>query len=269
MFETKNTSLEEQIIILLINSSLSAKVIHTKINKLSRSYSLQAIYGQLGKLVSDEVLIKQKQNYSINNDWTTRIKHLFSFKELMKLDVNQKNIYSCATLSEVDKLWKNIFYSLPEEKHVFLYTPEPFWYLLRRRTDSENTFYKEQLGDTYRTYVVINGHGTAAKRYHKNFLQPTFRIEMGIVSTTPEGVGVSVFGDYVLSVSIDPKIRKQIVKLFLQDISENVLSDNINILDRYRSKHKLTIEHNPKKALLYKKRIGKYFFSRKKMEEIF
>jgi len=101
-------------------------VIHTKINKLSRSYSLQAIYGQLGKLVSDEVLIKQKQNYSINNDWTTRIKHLFSFKELMKLDVNQKNIYSCATLSEVDKTLEKYLYSLPEEKQCISVYPRAF-----------------------------------------------------------------------------------------------------------------------------------------------
>lgn len=176
MFGTKN--IQEKIILLLKDNKLSAKSLHLEINKdTTRKYSIQAIYNKLRILVSDEILIKEKQFYIINNDWLVYLRQ--SLFENIKINIteNQKNIYTCLNLLDADKLYKNLFYSLSNKSNVFIYNPEPFWHFIEQRKDSESRFYIEQNKTKRNVYCLVGGSTKHYQNYKKTFKTKSFHID--------------------------------------------------------------------------------------------
>jgi hypothetical protein len=270
MFGTQNTTLQEKIILLLKDNSLSAKSLYVAINKDSRrDYSIQAIYDQLRILVSEEVLIKEKQFYIVNNDWLVYLKHTFFENKQIKITENQKNIYTCSNLLDADKLYKNLFYSLPNKSNVFIYNPEPFWHFIEQRKESESRFYIEQDRIKRNIYCVVGGSAKYYQDYKKTFKTKSFYIEAEKIESMDSSTHITIIGEYIMYVKINEKIDREIKKLFNEDILENDLSEKINKISHKQSKHKLVIEHNPKKALILKKRIARKFFSEKEISNMF
>jgi hypothetical protein len=266
MFGTENTTLQEKIVLLLKDKKLSAKSLLVVINKKSiKNYSIQAIYDQLRIMILNEVLLKEKQFYVINNDWLIYLKHLFFETTKFEIAQNQKNIYRCSNLIEADKLWKNIFYSLSNDNDVFIYNPEPFWHFIEQRKESESRFYKEQKSLERNSYCVVGGSGQHYQNYKKAFRSKQFQIEAENIESMEEDTHITAFGEYVIYVKINEKIAAKIKKVFSEDISEKELSEKINNISYENFKHKFVLEHNPKKSLILKKRIARIFLSEKEI----
>ena len=265
---TKHTLPEEIILFLKKEPSLSAKSLLVKIReKTKRAYSLQAVYDQLRFLTKEGVLLKQKNFYSLNRDWLIFMQYFFQEERSnSSLPQEKKTIYTCHDLYAVDRIWKNIFYSLPSQP-LFIYNPEPFWHLLDARKTSEHIFYQEIQKHSQKSYCIVAGTSQHYRHYRDTFKKPSFAIEIQKIPSMKENVHIVVSGDFILSTKIDQKVNEKIRELFLS--RKRDIERELNAVASMKAKHKLIVEHNPQKALMYKKRIARMFMSEKKTRELF
>lgn len=268
-FHENNT--EDTIVLELLNKSLSANALRDAFAQQGKKISLASLYDQLHKLIEKNIVIKTSAIYSINREWWQKIQDLFAPKNEYILSPGEKMKYQLHKLSRAEMYWKHVIHSLyvsyPDES-VYMYNPHSFWTFIPGRRESENLYAEHHEKNKRFGYYVLGGntiHDIALRKQHS---AQFYKIDLKNIPQFKRTEHVTVIGDIVFTIILSTSLARKIDEIYEQVATEKELIVEISELENFSWNIVSKIEHNHKKALILKKRIGKQFLSRKQLVEL-
>ncbi len=256
--------LETSIVRLLAETPrLSAADIHASARKNRRRYSLAAVYKELTKLQAAGVLVKDGARFSLSLGWIfdvieygERLHSVYYSEPYLKTilpEVGQKQSWIFHNLLRGNDLWNQIILALLKRtgaSDMFSWVSHP-WFLLLE-LEKEERLHRLFSFARRRFYTAVGGttylDRAAIARFYRGS-QHTVAFSRRVFPHLERRSYLDVVGDFVLSVSLDPRTSKRIDQLFATtkgSVSESA-AKYYQALTKYCTMT-VTLENNPKKA---------------------
>lgn len=274
MIFSKNETFEDIIIEQLLSKESSVREIHLFFQKKNISITVQGIYKILRHLISDEIVLKRKNIYSLSEEWKNKIITHFQEKEnkVITLSENESIKLNLNSLVHLDQQWKNIVIPLQKQKKdfpVFLYNPHKFWlYLSPSRKESELNYYQSFQERKIFCFSLIGGDTLHDQKLKKNLKHDYLQINID-KNILPKTDYLIIIQDYIITTRLSKNISKEIEFLYTQSSDEENLEKEIQKLNIEKKKVKLIIERNHEKAKKIRKRLSKDFYISRELREKF
>lgn len=272
MIYTKKESLEDRIVRYLVPNNQTIQGIINQLAQEGVKATNQGIYKSLRFLTQEEVVIKHKDYFSLNEEWKSKIIQDFQNDPGFELAEHEEIQFSLGSLIHLDQQWKNITLNLQRNfTHypIFFYNPHDIWSLLSdSRKKSEQSYYDILTQKKVYTFCVNGGNTefdkiTKKEReslYHKvNLGDPIFK----------ETDYITIIGDYIAIVKINLKTAQLIEKCYQHSQNYHSFQREIQDLGVEKKKVKLILERNKEKAKKLRKRISKDFYISRELREKF
>lgn len=271
-------NLEERIVTILAKkANSSVEDIHRKIANELKSYSLPAIYKELGKLEFQGVVVKEKKRYSLRLPWVLDFLSLAdnasqTYLENPTLDSlipkrGEKKVWRFTNLLRLNNFWAQaILVLLNRSSSKILYTWMPHSWFNLAYQEQETQYLKSLKHAESRQYLICGSKSPLdvwAERFWKSS-NTTYAF-----TSTPfvkdSSFYWNIVDEYVVKVSLDPQMTKRIDDLYrrVKTVAQIDLSKAFGLFTQ-RVKAVMVLEHNPKKALLLKNRFRRFFGIREK-----
>lgn len=265
MIYSKQKYLEDFIIERLAIGESRVEVLYIEYSQLYKSVTKQAIYKALRKLCADEIVIKHKDTFSINNIWKKRVVNLLeNSNRFPSLKEGESISYSFKSFKQLDEYWKHIQQGSSEKaKTTYFFCPHQYWWFVPGRRESEINFYK--LFEQNKEYAVLLLGGRS-----KTDMEMKKLLSSDFIQVHPEESHGLKMTDS-LTIKNDLIIRTRL-SLAASAIINNIFNLNLQyqetekLLEKFFKKSiavRILIERNQKKAEKLRKQIGKYFFIKK------
>jgi hypothetical protein len=260
---SSNEKLEATIVRLLAATPrMSAADIHAAARKHRRRFSLAAVYKELTKLQGFGVLVKDGTRFSLSLGWIFDVLeygerlHSVYFSEpylkTMLPEAGNKQSWVFHNLLRGNDLWNQIISALLKRNgtsDMFSWVPHPWFLLLEVEKEerlhrlfsfARRRFYTAVGGTTYMDRTAM-GRFYNGSRHTVSFSPGTFAGERRRY--------LDVIGDFVLTVSLDPRTSKRIDQLFATNRggSTEDAARYYQALTKYCTMT-ITLENNPRKA---------------------
>ena len=266
--------LEELVLTHLLRegSQLTKQLVETILKK--HRCTKQGVYRVVRKLKSEEKIIVYRSRVSVNSFWQEQVRSLFAPRDtdesivgnLHRLKKGDRISLTVRGLSSADKVWSHLFVEVENriaDRHpLFLYNPHNWAALLREETDR---IHIERLTKKGRAaYLLVGATTTLDKKVTQRVATGKLDYSFGHKINTLSYV--VVVADYLFQMTLLGDGNSQLQKIFSY---ETDMSMARKLLEK--SDHKITcrivIEKDQRKALPWKKRIGKEFFIPKKYRD--
>lgn len=262
MFLRANDNLQESLIFTLGGApNRTAKALQTDIAKIYKPCSLQAIYKELRGLQSRGVVVKANQLYSLSLAWvlkmiqfTDQLDHHYVRHRAMPVLLpkpGESKVWHFTRLRRLEDFWVHLLLVLTEsskDRILYQWMPQPWIFLVQhqRQIDFQEAMHELKA----KISLIIGG---------RNFLQRAFlrylRKDLYQVSLEPSRferrrtVYLSVIGDYILRIRIDPRTAKSLDRFFSEVSSERDLKlEQVLELFRRQGTFSVTVLHNRARA---------------------
>ncbi|MEI7620004.1 MAG: hypothetical protein WCJ57_00345 [Candidatus Falkowbacteria bacterium] len=269
MFFSLKESLEDSIIRHLLNNEAKVKDLQQRLLKDKINVTSQGIYKILKYLISQEIIIKYGQFYSLNEEWRNRaIKGLNKNNQGIALTEGEKISFYLNSLIHLDQQWKNVVLPLHQaypQDPIFLYNPHEIWiHLNEQRKISEYEYYASFAAKKIHAFCVFGGntiHETIIKKELQNeYMQVAIGVEY--FSKTDY---LAIFNDYIVTTKLSKPLTKKIEDCYQSTENMAELEKQLQMIGIEKKKTKLTIERNREKAKKLRKRMSKQFFVPKEL----
>jgi hypothetical protein len=269
MLLTSKPDTKETIIDLLskgeIDSTDLQKMISGKLH-----ITKQGFYKALRELVSEEVVLKNKQMLLLNNVWINKVHDFINAvdsaygaksEETFDLEEGESLVYHFKTIPSLDALWMHYFFILAKKyptKEIYFFNAHEFWSLFR--FEAESFMYKWIKDNNYKTNLVIGGNTDLDRSTTKYIREYGFELAFEDKPSFNKNYFTTVIGDYVLDTILDLNTATAIDNLYKahKTWDESVATELGQILGKLK-RSKVVLERNPKKAERIKKKLVKYF----------
>lgn len=272
MIGYSNNNSEDIIVQILLADSGTATDIKKSLQDRGRDISLASLYEQIQKLIEKKIIIKTKKIYSINKEWLQHIRELFVAKNEYVVTNGEYIKHQTKGLGKAELFWKHVMHSLyssyPNEA-VFIYNPHPFWDQVPGRKHSENDYFNYHEKNKRNGYYVLGGTTIHDINYRKEYSAQYFKIDLKSMNSFNRRDSITVIGDLIFTMSTSASFAKRIDTIYETFTESEKLGNEIAILCEHEWIINSKIEHNPKKALVLKKRIARIFMSSEKLSAIF
>ena len=268
MLLSTKPDIKETIISLLAKGSVDSIDLQKQVSE-QKNVTKQGFYKALRELVTEEVVIKNKQLVALSNVWVNKIqaftssidKQYQSEDSFLNLEEGESLIYHFKSLASLDVLWMHYFYIIakkePTEPFLF-YNSHEFWSLFR--FEEENAMY-EWVSNTGRNSYGVIGGNTALDRNTTAYVKK-YGIEFAYEDkmSMPKNYFTSIIGDYILDTILDMNTANEIDRLYKNNLewNEGVAKQLAAILKNLK-RSKVVIYRNKKKAEMLRKKLMKYF----------
>lgn len=272
MIYTKKESLEDRIVRYLILKNQTINTLNDELRNEKIHATNQGIYKSLRFLIQEEVVVKHKDYFSLNEEWKNKIVNDLQNERNFELSEHESVQFDLNSLIHLDQQWKNITLSIQKnlsEFPVFFYNPHDIWsFLSDSRKKSEELYYKNLLKNKIHTFTVNGGDTEFDKLIKKQRENDYFKINLGeeIFKKTDY---ITIIGDYITTVRINKKTSELIEKCFKQSENFIIFQKEIQKLGIEKKKVKLIIERNREKAKKLRKKISKDFYIPREIREKF
>lgn len=273
MIFSKNESVEDKIICLLILKKHTVKSMRKTLIENDLNITIQGIYKILKSLILDEIILKRGIFYELNEEWRIKLATIFNKQiETLSLTEGDNVRFDLKSLIQLDQQWKNIIVPLQEtflDYPVFIYNPHKIWiHLSNSRKESEENYYKSFLNKKKYLYSIIGGDTTFDKVDKKSIENEYVKIETNdnILKNTDYLI---VINDYIIITRISKKLADLIEKYYQENTTTQEFEIRLQNLGIERSKIKLIIERNKEKAIKLRKRMSRDFYISKELKEKF
>lgn len=272
MIYTKKESLEDKLVRYLVNSSKTIHGINDDLKKEKVKATNQGIYKSLRFLIREEVVIKNKDIYSLSEEWKNKLLEDFSNTNGFDLSEHEQIQFNLSSLIHLDQQWKNIAITLQrnlKDFPIFFYNPHDIWPLLSEsRKKSEEIYYKNLEKEHIYTFCVNGGNNDFDKIIKKERETSFNKINLNdkIFKNTDY---ITIIGDYITTVRINKKKADTLEKYFKESKNYEEFKKEIQLLGIEKKKVKLIVERNKEKAKRIRKRISKDFLITKELKEKF
>ncbi len=255
--------MEDFLVETLAKGDYRVEYLHTKYNETAtKAVTIQALYKSLKKLSSDEIVVKHKDTFSINNLWKKRVTSLLqSADSFPQLKEGESITYSFKSFEQLDEYWKHIQGGAIEKSKVtYFFCPHQFWWFVPGRRASEVSFY-ESFKNEKREAVLLLGSNTKTDNETKKLImndhvQVHTEKDHGLKMTD----SLTIKNDLIIITRIPFAISNKINDIYNQNLpyseTEKILAD----LFKKRIPVRILVERNKKKSEKLTKQIGKYFF---------
>ena len=255
-------TLKEEIIELLLKQSCSSKRLLTWLKEKEINVTIQAVYKQLNILLESEVVLKNKQQYTVSNEWIQNVSKMINVQDVELPEEGEKFTYKFNSLQNLDAHWKHVTEAMNQRlasEPIFLYSYHQFWIYTPKREESEKQFATETLNKNKYTFYVIGGVTELDKKYKKDFNTPNYKIEIFSIKSLKEKEHLFVIGDLIVNVKIPEGTSKEINSIYKQDTSTAQKEKKLREILGREHKALFTIENNKQKAMKIKKKISQPF----------
>ena len=140
MIGTPIKTLKEEIIEILLLGPASTKRLRSQAAQQGHDVTLQGIYKQLNILLESGVILKNKQVYTINNEWVKSVSNTLSIQGIELPEEGEKFTYKFNSLQNLDAHWKHVMSSFRKKfpnEAFFSYCPHQIWIYVPTRNESE------------------------------------------------------------------------------------------------------------------------------------
>lgn len=275
----KPKNIEEQIISLLVGGEKSTtsllELMRTKV-KITK----QGFYASLRKLRANETVVVYKGKVSLNTTWIGKMRDLVEMmsrtyttepysSDFLNLNDKESISYSFTSIKSLDSFWGHVqnilIHNTNKNEPIYCYDPHYWLYLVRR--DTEKVLLKE-IVSIKRQFLMSNGAKNKLDRliktdFNSNYLQYNYKRLF-----EKENYYITVIGDYITEVYIDEKVAKDIDAIYKNEGLDTKTA--IELLVEFlhsRTRNRIKISKNAKRASKLRKMIGKDFFvMRRKIE---
>ena len=262
-------NLEDRIIRLLLEKAQTVK----SLRKSLGSVTIQGIYRILRNLLTEEIVIKQSNEYSLNEDWRRNIASHFSQVPdpvtLSEGDSIRMNFNSLLTLA---LQWKNIAFPL-QDIHapfpVFDYNPHYIWaYLGERRKESETYYYEWFEKHNVSFFLALGGKTICDIETMNDMGNYSDNIVAG-VPLFPNNICKIAIADYVITTRISTKFANEIEQIYKKSTTLKELKQSLFTLAHAKNSMSIIVERSKNKTKKLRKKISKSFNVPKELREKF
>ncbi|MBP7831549.1 MAG: hypothetical protein KA028_00835 [Candidatus Pacebacteria bacterium] len=268
---TKKTLYDHIVEALLVNEA-SVADIETYLEGENTKVTIQGIYKTLRELIAEDIVVKQKKIYSINNVWREKTGELFMKRQVFSLSAGEEVAYRFTKLTHLDAFWKHTLSDIQKETGTFPnfdFVPHAFWFYAEGRRQSELEYYKTF--DENKTYLftTIEGKTVMDKRMKEIEQTEYHQVHLGDKGPFGRRDHVTIMGPYIIMTKVSAKLAYATDALYEKVTDEKTLEIELNKLFKDSGIIKLSVEHNEKKARVLRKRLAANFYIPKELQEKF
>jgi hypothetical protein len=234
--------------------------------------TLQGIYKALRELITEDIVVKQKQVYSINNIWRERTADLFMKRSRFALSPGEQVTYRFKKLEHLDAFWKHTLTDIEYEfEHfpIFHFTPHQFWPFVPGRRKSEEEYYKGLQRHATQVHSVVGGNTFIDKLVQQNLRTEHHHIFLDPTISFSRRDHISIIGDYIIITRISVSLAKQVDEAYSIITDESVLTRKFMLLFKNPGSITMIIENNRSKAKRLRKRLSADFHISLELREKF
>ena len=263
MLQSTHQTLPDLLVRLLgTHSAQRVDDLQAQLERLGKHYTVQAIYKELRRLQASGVVLSSKTRYSLDLTW---IMHLERFVEVAKgihLDsanaptvlppIGAKTRWSFSTLIKLDDFWVQIIWMMflrSTEKVYYTWAPHPWYYF--GQAEKLEQFYAALSAKGRLIHLVMGGRSPIDRFYASKVDPRLFKVLMAPdLFPDKRHQHFGVIGDFILVVTLEPPLARQIDAFFDETKSvEKLKYDRILRLLNTGTKATLQVENNPAKAV--------------------
>lgn len=269
----KPHTLAERIIAELGKGSARGPELMERLDHKDQHYTKQALYSALRQLKKEDVVVSQRGEFALNTTWILKLQSFASEAgrqygaietagDILNLAQGESVTYAFTNSRTLDAFWghaQNILltHTSPNDA-VYAFDPH-YWFLIARE-DTETTLLRHITSNNRQFLMAVGGDTPLDKELTRHFdgtsLQYTYA---PLFKSATEYV--SVVGTYIVTVTLDQKIADQVEHIFqtVTRPTQDAITQLQSLLE-LRSRNKIKISNNPRRAALIKAKFKKYFF---------
>jgi hypothetical protein len=255
-------STEDILITILSKKELSIKVLWGLLQKdYGKKITLQALYRVIKKLTQEGILIKKGTLFTVNTEWSSKVKQLLSSKNTPALTEGESITYSFSSLSSLDAYWKHSVLQLKEmlgAAPILFYNRHVVWLNLKDRKESQKSFLDNFDKEKHYAGFVVGGNTLADKEFRKEFNRKFLQVDLREIKQMPYD-SLTVYGGVVLTVKFNNKVTETIEMLYRSNLSIQELDTELEKALERKLKITMTIERNSEKAAKWRNMLSKNF----------
>jgi hypothetical protein len=217
--------------------------------KHNAGLTYQAVMKAINSLVKNNVIIKEKKNYSINKDWLVEVKILVD--KLLTTHTSQQQVkifneemahqdyavYTFSNLLDLDNFWDDMLIHITDnlkkdEDHSFIAHAHYGWWLLIN-LGKEIKVFKHMMKNRLTCYNLFIG------KYPLNIWAKKIYKDIGVIfkviedNTIEESITLNVIGDTIIQVNYPKEILVKLKKFYekyktTQEMSLSEISELAN-----------------------------------------
>ena len=262
MILTASKTLDDFIVETLAKKERRAEDIHREYFAAFRKVSLQAVYKALRKLCAEEVVLKHKEIYTLNNIWIEKLSSLFKNRQaISKLDEGESISYSFKSFEQLDRYWKHIQGGIDESAGTtYFFCPHQYWWFVPGRRESETRFYENFKKARSPVVLLIGSETPVDKRMRVLLSNPYVQVHATKSHSLKMTESLTVKGDIIIRTKLSGLVSRKIDEVFLKYSSEKDVEAGLTQLFRKKTPIKIVMEKNSRKSISLAKKISKYFF---------
>ncbi|MFT5280642.1 MAG: hypothetical protein ACI9AR_000066 [Flavobacteriaceae bacterium] len=250
MLFTQKEDIEDKIVRYLLMEKQTAKTILSYLKDESNcSYTIQALYVVLRRLIKAEVVVKTGKYYLLNKEWQAIVCSHFQNQEMIELEEGESITYVLASLIHYDLQWKNVILPLHESFPafpVFFYNYHYIWlHLSDSRKKSEQAYFSSFLKNKNYAFSLIGSSNNRdleiKKKLQNKFVQWSTGIEY-----FPKTDCITVFENYIITTRLSKNLTEKLENLYTSKAS--IFDLEFKKIGKENNKIKLIIEKNEAKA---------------------
>lgn len=269
----QSTNLEEMIISLLSDGEKNTTALLQEIRELRKRTTKQGFYAALRKLRKEEVVLLYKGKATLHTSWITDMQNKIeqinkaytveanSF-DILSLDDKESVSYIFSTIKHLDTFWGHsqniLIHKTLNNNPIFAYDPH-YWFYIARKEAEEKLL--KILSKNRRQFLMTVGYNTKLDKVTKKDFRGDY-LQYNIQKLfEKQNYYVTVIDDYITEVYLDPTINKKVMDLYISNhvINQNLINEFQKILQS-KSKSRIKISRNKRRAEQLKKKMGKNFY---------
>ncbi len=266
-------TVEDLIVIFLKDGEKKTTEVLSQIREIRKNTTKQAFYAALRKLKKEEVVLVYKGSAALHTTWVRRMQE--TIDQLAYAYSMGSNAFSVLGLADreslsfvfynsksLDIFWGHsqniLIYNTSASEPIYAYDPH-YWFLIARE-ESETKLFEEMARSKKQFLMTVGGNSlvdNSIRHYFKSdYLQ--YNIKKIFVKNN---YYITVIGDYITEVTLDSVITKKIEDIYAasSSIDETVINSLKSLLE-LKSRSKIKITRDKKKAEKLKKKLGKDFY---------
>ncbi len=170
--------------------------------------------------------------------------------------------YICGSAFHLDSFWGHLYVVLanaaPRSEPFFIYDPHYWFYLIRE--EHEYRYYEELARGEHQFLMCVGGNTPLDRLLRANFRDDQVQYHIASMRTK-NTYYPTVVGDLVIEVFLDPVVAKQVDDVYARytTITPELVRELNEILN-LKSRNRIKISRDARKASLLKKKLSKYFY---------
>lgn len=270
----KTQTIEEVALKALGNKALSGESLLIEAQKLKPSFTKQALYQLLRKLMDREIVVKHGKQFSLSQIWILRMNDFFSLaqkqygvgerggNDFLALSDGDKISYSFKSPAEADKFWGhafNILAGIIKNEPLYIYNPHEWFFFARK--ESEEYLFKDLQNKNQQIWLLCGGATALDKYTAKYFDGKILQYHMSNEEIfEARNYYLNIFGDYIIEARIDERTAEKVDRLYNETSvwSKDVEQKIAGLVSE--GKTQITISRNKKKSDKLKKLFNTYFY---------